>query len=436
MRQAHGALDNITHTLTGLVVADVVATLRSLSRARSLHAPASATSAATDTAADPWQRDHFRGALFVTSALANNGPDLDFAYTAITGGKLGYLLHHRGHTHTLVAAPLLAVISWALVALVLRVSGSRLDRARHAALLGIALLGAALHILLDFGNNYGVHPFWPLYSGWFYGDAIFIIEPWLLLILAGCALGATASRIGRGLLSMCVGGLLLLAWVNRLAGVGLASALSVFAVVWCGALWRAPARRRLAAVGLALAGFLLVVLVARGRARAIARAALAPDGGLVTLSSTPSPGNPLCWWALAVVQTGDDYVVRQALAAPFPQLVGADQCLWPMEDTTAPLLEAEATEAAAAQELRAGGEFRAPLRELLTLARDDCAASAFLRFARIPFWIENGGRATLIGDLRYDRSRSIDFAELPLVPGAPCPRFVPPWHPPSPLVPR
>lgn len=438
MRQAPGALDNITHTLAGLVVADAAAALRTLSRARSSDASAraSATRAASDAAADPWQRDHFRGALFATSALANNAPDLDFVYTSITGGKLGYLLHHRGHTHTLVAAPLLAVFSWALVALVLRLSGSRLDRARHAALLAVALFGGVLHVLLDFGNNYGVHPFWPLNSGWFYGDAIFIIEPWLLLILAGCALGATATRVGRGLLLSCVSGVLILAWAHRLAGVGLASGLSVFAVVWCGAMWRAPARRRLVAITIALAGFLLVTLVARGRARAIARAGLGSEGELVTLSSTPAPGNPLCWWTVAIVQEGDDYVVRQALVAPLAQLLGAEQCLWPTEGTTAPLRVTGSTEATPpAQELRLGGEFRAPLRELLALARDDCSAHAFLRFARIPFWIEEDGRATLIGDLRYDRSRTVDFAELPLAPGAPCPRFVPPWRPPLPLVP-
>src|SRR5262245_7443512 len=70
-----GHLDNITHTLTGLVVADIA-----LQRAEWR---------------TPRQADHFRGAVFAASALANNGPDLDFVYTGITGGKLGYLLHHR-----------------------------------------------------------------------------------------------------------------------------------------------------------------------------------------------------------------------------------------------------------------------------------------------------------------------------------------------------
>ena len=41
-----------------------------------------------------------------------------------------------------------------------------------------------LHIGMDFTNNYGVHPFWPLFDRWFYGDAVFIAEP---LLWAACA---------------------------------------------------------------------------------------------------------------------------------------------------------------------------------------------------------------------------------------------------------
>ncbi len=41
-----------------------------------------------------------------------------------------------------------------------------------------------LHIAMDFTNNYGVHPFWPVDNRWFYGDSVFIIEP---LFWAACA---------------------------------------------------------------------------------------------------------------------------------------------------------------------------------------------------------------------------------------------------------
>src|SRR5688500_2848451 len=82
---ARTLMDNVTHTLTGLIAADAVLLLRGRG-ARGSPAPG------------------FRAAALWTSALANNGPDFDFLYAGITEGKLGYLLHHRGHTHTLVAA--------------------------------------------------------------------------------------------------------------------------------------------------------------------------------------------------------------------------------------------------------------------------------------------------------------------------------------------
>ncbi|WP_370466973.1 metal-dependent hydrolase, partial [Salmonella enterica] len=54
------------------------------------------------------------------------------------------------------------------------------DRMQLAA---IACLATLLHIALDFTNSYGVHPFWPFDNRWYYGDAVFIVEP---LFWAAC----------------------------------------------------------------------------------------------------------------------------------------------------------------------------------------------------------------------------------------------------------
>src|SRR5262245_50347002 len=100
-----------------------------------------------------------RSAALTTAVLANNLPDFDFVYVGITGGKLGYLLHHRGHTHTLAAVLPLALVCLAVVALgfqLWRPAPSRADVARLGLLAGA---GGVLHVLMDFGNNYGVHPF-------------------------------------------------------------------------------------------------------------------------------------------------------------------------------------------------------------------------------------------------------------------------------------
>lgn len=407
-------MDNVTHTLAGLIVADAVIVRRG-------------------RAASPG----FRAAAFWTSALANNGPDFDFLYAGITEGKLGYLLHHRGHTHTLLAALPLALVWVGLVAFILRARGCALDRSDYRALGGLSLFGALLHLLMDFGNNYGVHPFWPLDNGWYYGDLIFIIEPWLMIIAGGMAIAATTSRALRGAIVCCMAALVYLAWKTPLAGVVLAALISAFSGFWLAWMWRATARRRWLHGGVALGALAASLLVTRYQARASVRAVLErdPQLELVRLSSTPSPGNPLCWSLYAVQYSKDEYVVRSALVSGLPGLLDVGRCHWMNGPATAPLERAAAPDAgASAGRIEWGPELRAPLRELLQLQDGDCVAAAFLRFARIPFWLREGERITLIGDLRYDRSSAVDFAEIELIPGARCPRNVPPWRPPLPLL--
>ena len=77
-------MDNLTHSLIGIAVAQWAG-----------------RSAAPSKSEDEVKS---RNSLWMwTSILGNNFPDLDVLYTAITPGVLGRLLHHRGHTHTLIA---------------------------------------------------------------------------------------------------------------------------------------------------------------------------------------------------------------------------------------------------------------------------------------------------------------------------------------------
>jgi inner membrane protein len=376
-----------------------------------------------------------RSALLTTAVLANNAPDLDFVYVGITGGKLGYLLHHRGHTHTLAALPALVLLCLAITAVAFwwRRARSPSDLALPdvARLGAVAAAGGVLHLLMDFGNNYGVHPFWPAYDGWFYGDAIFIIEPWLMILLIAMAGGVSTSRWLRGALLLLLAALLALAWSVAIGGPRLALVLGLFSLPWVLSLWRMNARTRwrLGAASLAVLG--LVLLGTRHVARASVRDTLAddPELELIELVSTPLPGNPLCWSLLAVQRSERRYVVREAVASGWPWLSSAARCSFMNDGQTAPL-QPTSLEPAASRRLVWGPEFRAPLDELRSLRGGNCVARAFLRFARVPFWLRSDGRFTLVGDLRFDRSSAVEFAELPLAPDAPCPRFEPPWLPP------
>ena len=47
----------------------------------------------------------------------------------------------------------------------------------------VALIAMSTHPLLDWANTYGVRPFLPFHADWYFGDTLFIFDPWLDLIL-------------------------------------------------------------------------------------------------------------------------------------------------------------------------------------------------------------------------------------------------------------
>lgn len=132
--------------------------------------------------------------------LAANAPDADVVTSL--WGRWVYLHHHRGITHSIVGAlgmaillPLLFYGGEKLVALI----RGKPSRFRLGGLLIASLLATATHPLLDWTNNYGVRPFLPWSGRWYYGDLVFIVDPWLWLVLGGSCFLLTARgwlRIG------------------------------------------------------------------------------------------------------------------------------------------------------------------------------------------------------------------------------------------------
>jgi inner membrane protein len=56
-------------------------------------------------------------------------------------------------------------------------------RARWWPLLLLSYVGVLSHVFLDYLNNYGVRLLSPWSNQWFYGDTLFIVDPWLWLAL-------------------------------------------------------------------------------------------------------------------------------------------------------------------------------------------------------------------------------------------------------------
>ena len=126
-----------------------------------------------------------------TLVVASNLPDVDVLafLTDVPSVAL-----RRGWTHGVVAQLVLPVLlTAALVALdrAWRPAAPGGRRASAGALLGLSYVGVLLHVAMDWLNTYGVRLLMPLSPDWFYGDAVFIVDPWLWLMLGG---GIVASR--------------------------------------------------------------------------------------------------------------------------------------------------------------------------------------------------------------------------------------------------
>jgi len=130
----------------------------------------------------------------VTLVIGANLPDID-GFTMLGSADTSLLLR-RGLTHGVLA---LTVLPWLLAGAVM-LGDKYLRRRRHPEkeparfwpLLVLSYLSVFSHTLLDWMNNYGVRALMPFDGRWFYGDAIFIIDPWMWLLMGAAVVMADA----------------------------------------------------------------------------------------------------------------------------------------------------------------------------------------------------------------------------------------------------
>lgn len=137
----------------------------------------------------------YTGLGMATLMIAANLPDLDVI--AIPFGA--NLTFRRGWTHGPLA---ILVLPFALTAVMVafdrlqmrlgkRPSGRQPVRA--LPLLVLSFVGFLTHPFLDWLNNYGIRLLMPFSHEWFYGDALFIIDPWLWALM-GAGIYVTRRR--------------------------------------------------------------------------------------------------------------------------------------------------------------------------------------------------------------------------------------------------
>lgn len=399
-------MDNLTHTMIGALAGEALAR----------HLPADPRGLPVET----------RRNLFVTlAAICSNLPDSDLLYSYV-GSQVNYLLHHRGHTHTLLGALALSALAWALTRLWLRRQQLRPSR-QDGAWLAVIVFGAPLlHMGLDFTNNYGVHPFWPLDNAWYYGDSVFIIEP---LLWAACTPLAFSlrTRWGRGIVMLMLAAGVWLSFTSDY--VPLPIALFYTAVVGSLVLicWRLPVRQ---AVLIGIATWLGTTTVFAVAGQVIGRqvAGLSthfPGATLLDHVRVPMPANALCWDVMLIQEEDAMLVHRWGRLSLAPALISAAACRpgWTPQ-TTAPLAPIVNS---ASTSMHWYGQVATPLSELQAVAEQHCEAAAALRFMRAPY-LTRTDEGVILGDLRYDREPEPGFAEI-LLPEQPrrCPVVIPPW---------
>ncbi len=127
--------------------------------------------------------------------IAANAPDADII--TLVAGRWTYLHHHRGITHsivgTLALALLIPVLFWLGDQIIARIR-KRPPAVKFRGLLLASLIVSATHPLLDWTNNYGVRPLLPWSGQWYYGDLVFILDPFIWLGLGGASFLLTSNN--------------------------------------------------------------------------------------------------------------------------------------------------------------------------------------------------------------------------------------------------
>ncbi|RAJ99039.1 metal-dependent hydrolase [Aliidiomarina maris] len=122
-------------------------------------------------------------------------PDID---GVIMLDEYAALAHRRGLTHGIAAVFVFPLLVTCLLLLwdkwVRRPRNPAAEPAQAVQLFLFTALGVVLHLFFDWLNNYGVRLLMPFDDRWFYGDAMFIIDPWLWLMLGGVTFVTWSAR--------------------------------------------------------------------------------------------------------------------------------------------------------------------------------------------------------------------------------------------------
>lgn len=298
------------------------------------------------------------------------------------------LAHRRGLTHGIAALIVLPLLVTSLLLFwdkwVRRRRNPDARPAQAGQLFLLTALGVSFHLFFDWLNNYGVRLLMPFDDRWFYGDALFIIDPWLWLMLGGITFLTWSARpvtlvawaILAIVLSLPVFLSELVAPSARILWLLALTALVVIRLRWPPEQMGSQRVTRITRIALLVAAAYIGANIAgAAAAREQVRATVAEQGiEVIDVMVGPVAVNPLR--GNVIVQTDDAYFVGQWNWQGSPRLE--------LEDSALPSL----------------------MQDPRTLSAAETAeAQSFLSWSRYPYALvdvdDNGGHTVHFYDVRF-----------------------------------
>jgi len=319
-----------------------------------------------------------------------NLPDIDAL--AIFGGSDFSLWWRRGWSH---GVPALVVLPLVLTAMLVVLGRTRGKPVRPRVLLALSYLATWTHPTLDWMNNYGMRWLMPIEDRWFYGDTLFIVDPWIWTVLGGALFLAGHRRAPSFVLwggFAAIAGFLLFTVVpgllpGKLLWCTLLVAIAVLRWRGVGREERASRRWAIGAVAMVTA-YILVLGTLTVRSRAFVAEAMSARGAVVEkLMVAPVPVTPLV--RDVVVQTPEGYWHGRLKLWPELELELSPALLPRIDDS--PIVRA---------------------------ATDSPSVRGFMNWVRFPFAeVEESatGYTVYLSDARYTRTRGSGFGSARVV---------------------
>jgi membrane-bound metal-dependent hydrolase YbcI (DUF457 family)/uncharacterized protein with PIN domain len=264
-------------------------------------------------------------------AVAANMPDWAETFTGYFGwSRAEFLVHHRGITHSLVAAVVEIVALTLIIGIIARAwqhwrgEGAVPPWRWLALCVAVTLLS---HLFLDWQGSYGWRPFLPWSNRWYYLDWVAIVDPfyWLVPLIA-LAWGSERHWLPLSGIALVVGFItVLLAWRHDIVAswvLAVSAILIVIALIGWVRYWVGPVGRQRAATFalLALASYAAAqgVTVAKRKGE-IRQQAERRFGAGARWAALTNIGRPFTWEAIYAnpdTVAGIDWQMPRHLQAP------------------------------------------------------------------------------------------------------------------------